>query len=50
MHTTEADARIVIDDLLRKNLWDPIALIRKTRAIEREIAERIKPLLKEIAQ
>jgi len=42
MHTNEVDVRIVIDDLLRENLWDPIALIRKTRAIEREIAERIK--------
>ena len=23
MHTTEADARIIIDDLLKQALWDP---------------------------
>ncbi len=50
VNTTGEDTRIVIDNLFKQTLLDPVELIGETLSIEREINEGLECLLKETAK
>ncbi|MCD6327068.1 hypothetical protein J7M28_05900 [bacterium] len=47
-YSTEADARIIYDDLLRQAGWEPLEPIRETLAVEMQIEDDLRKLFEDV--